>query len=76
MINICFDNMNVNSVMNSSGIFTGSNVQLYWKTFLKNNFGFGNTIGIKNDSTGIINIVNDHDVIDGPMFLNKTCKSE
>lgn len=67
-VNIQFDNMNANAVINNSGIFTGSNKQIYWRTFQKNNFGFGVTIGIKNDSTGIMNVINDQDIIDTPII--------
>lgn len=63
-MNVLFNSINVNVIAANSGIFVGSNTQLYWNTVNKMNSGAGNVVGSKNFSTGNINVVYDNDLVD------------
>ncbi|MEB3100296.1 hypothetical protein VF724_01310 [Paenibacillaceae bacterium T2] len=61
---IWFQDLQVNSVSNSSGIFSGDNIHLNWKHSRKTNDGFGSIQGNSNISKGNVHIVFDRDVVD------------
>lgn len=62
-----FDNINVNAIETTSGIFVGTNTQLGWGAHSKSNHGFGSITGQFNFAIKAINIVMDDDVIDTPI---------
>lgn len=64
MVRIWFQDLQVNSVSNSSGIFSGDNIHLNWKHSRKMNDGFGSIQGNGNISKGNVHIVFDRDVLD------------
>lgn len=66
-IHILLDKIEVMSIMNCSGIFTGENMQANWRTYQKTNMGFGVVAGEYNDSDSNLNIVHDPDVVDMPV---------
>lgn len=66
-IHILLDKIEVMSIMNCSGIFTGENMQANWKTYQKTNMGFGFVAGAYNDSDSNLNIVHDPDMVDMPI---------
>ncbi|MDN4526707.1 hypothetical protein [Fictibacillus fluitans] len=63
-MNVLFNSINVNVIAANSGIFVGSNTQLYWNSVNKLNSGAGNVLGSGNFSTGNINVLYDNDLID------------
>lgn len=48
MIRIILGDFKVNSIKSSSGIFTGENIPIQWKAFIKTNSGYGDISGDKN----------------------------
>lgn len=48
MVRIVLGDFKVEEVTNSSGIFTGENLQVQWKAFIKTNSGYGDISGDKN----------------------------
>ncbi|KOO46327.1 hypothetical protein [Priestia koreensis] len=65
-ISLIFNQINVNSIGVTSSVSTGQNSQSDWTTQAKSNFGNGQEIGMVY-SQGIVNIINDCDVVDGTM---------
>ncbi|MFD0697859.1 hypothetical protein ACFQZT_27680 [Paenibacillus sp. GCM10027628] len=63
---IQFDSIHVNSISDASGIFIGTNLQVYWSTSGKTNNGLGEVSGENNVLLNNINTVYDNDVIDAP----------
>jgi hypothetical protein len=63
---IQFDSIHVNAISEASGIFIGTNTQIYWSTSGKNNSGLGSISGEYNEVRNNINTVYDNDVIDAP----------
>ncbi|MEA3321805.1 MAG: hypothetical protein U9Q88_17585 [Bacillota bacterium] len=66
-IHILLDKIEVMSIMNCSGIFTGENMQANWRSYQKANMGFGLIAGVDNHSDSNINIVHDPDIVDMPI---------
>ncbi|QFT88589.1 hypothetical protein FIU87_08040 [Bacillus sp. THAF10] len=66
-IHILLDKIEVMTIMNNSGIFTGDNLQANWRTYQKTNMGFGLVVGEDNHSNSNVNIVHDPDVMDMPI---------
>jgi hypothetical protein len=64
---IKFDNINVNAIESSAGIFVGTNTQLGWGAHSKHNTGFGSITGKFNLVVHTTNIIMDNDVIDTPI---------
>ena len=62
-VSIVFNQINVNSMEFNASVSTGQNNQMDWSTSGKQNFGNGIEVGIV-FSSGIINIINDNDLID------------
>ncbi|MDC3413711.1 hypothetical protein NC797_13770 [Aquibacillus sp. 3ASR75-11] len=63
---IRFNSINVNSIDENSGIFTGNNNQYNWSSHSKENSGFGTIKGKRNLVIRPYNIVIDPDQIDNP----------
>lgn len=57
MVYIEFDQIKVENISNSSGIFTGDNIQIKWKALNCSNEGCGTLDGDKNHSLNNQNIV-------------------
>lgn len=57
MVRIRFNELNVNEVTKSSGIYSGDNRQLGWRAEAKTNQGFGVIEGDHNEATDLIHIV-------------------
>ncbi|MBM7646522.1 hypothetical protein JOD45_002752 [Scopulibacillus daqui] len=58
---IKFDELKIEQVTKSSGVFSGKNLQDSWVSIGKENQGFGDISGINNKSRHHMNIVNDQD---------------
>ncbi|MFC7393540.1 hypothetical protein [Scopulibacillus cellulosilyticus] len=56
-----FDDLKIEQVSKSSGVFSGENFQDSWSSIGKVNHGFGNVSGLNNKSENHMNIVNDQD---------------
>ncbi|MDH7577631.1 MAG: hypothetical protein QHH75_07320 [Bacillota bacterium] len=63
--------LEVLTVENSAGIFSGENRQSNWSSKSKTNQGLGTISGQNNTANGSINITNDPDLIDMPVSLLK-----
>jgi hypothetical protein len=63
---IQFDSIHVNAISDGSGIFIGTNTQVYWTTSGKSNSGLGEVSGENNYVVNNINTVHDNDIIDAP----------
>lgn len=63
---IQFDAIHVNSITDASGIFIGTNAQVFWSTSGKTNNGLGEVNGDHNVVLNNINTVYDNDIIDAP----------
>lgn len=64
MARIYFDSLKVESIANSSGVFSGQNVQHTWRHDSKLNEGFGTFSGNGNIASKGISVLIDSDVID------------
>ncbi|MFC0524277.1 hypothetical protein ACFFGV_11940 [Pontibacillus salicampi] len=73
---IIFDSIQVNSVRENSGIFTGSNIQMYWNSSSKANNGLGEVFGTSNVMCYNINIVQDNDEVDMPVNQTASYKKK
>ncbi|MBP2243216.1 hypothetical protein J2Z40_003804 [Cytobacillus eiseniae] len=62
-----FDSITINHMSGNAGVFTGSNIQLNWKSQIKENSAMGTVIGDMNRLTHNINVVYDNDAIDMPI---------
>ncbi|MEH7385849.1 hypothetical protein V7147_10615 [Bacillus sp. JJ1521] len=58
---IVLKQLNVEKVSDSSGIFSGENLQIDWKSYKKMNEGFGLMLGNHNQSTKNYHIVQKKD---------------
>lgn len=58
-IDISFNNIRINSIISSSGVFAGSNTQYLWSTDKTIHTGFGNVIGEDNTLERPFNMVTD-----------------
>ncbi|WP_085524353.1 hypothetical protein [Tuberibacillus sp. Marseille-P3662] len=67
---IHFDSINVNVIDTTSGIFTGTNHQMNWRTQSKTNSGFGTVEGQNNVIIKPVNTVIDPDTTDNPYYNN------
>lgn len=65
------DDINVNVVHTTSGIFIGTNSASYWKSHRKSNHGFGVVSGNGNTFVKNVNFVIDPDNIDAPNITSK-----
>ncbi|MBP1967587.1 hypothetical protein [Paenibacillus aceris] len=63
---IQFDAIHVNAISDGSGIFIGTNMQVYWATSSKSNSGLGEVSGENNYVVNNFNTVHDNDIIDAP----------
>ncbi|TXK82540.1 hypothetical protein [Paenibacillus sp. N3.4] len=63
---IQFDSIHVTAISDASGIFIGTNTQIYWSTSGKQNSGLGSVSGANNYVLNNINTVYDNDIIDAP----------
>lgn len=48
MVRIMLGDFKVDEITNSSGIFTGENVEIQWKAFIRTNSGYGDIRGDRN----------------------------
>lgn len=71
-VHFLLDRIEINSIMNSSGVFTGHNVQSNWSTSQKANMGFGMVVGTDNHSSSNMNIVYDPDMVDMPVQVKSS----
>lgn len=69
MVYIRFKNLTIDEVTQSSGVFSGTNRQLFWNHRKKINEGYGAVSGEHNQTNHNRNIVRDEDFID--MWVNK-----
>jgi hypothetical protein len=58
MVKIFFKDLKINVVSSSSGVFTGTNMQLNWRNYEKINEGQGTISGDKNVLKKSIHVVN------------------
>ncbi|MBM7621541.1 glutamate dehydrogenase/leucine dehydrogenase [Bacillus tianshenii] len=70
-VHFLLDRIEITSIMNSSGVFTGHNVQSNWSTSQKVNMGFGMVVGVDNHSSSNMNIVYDPDLVDMPIQIKQ-----
>ncbi|MDC3417387.1 hypothetical protein [Aquibacillus salsiterrae] len=56
MTKIRFKDLNVKEITNSSGIFSGDNLQVKWTHHKKTSEGFGSVGGEKNEINGCQNV--------------------
>ncbi|KMJ58341.1 hypothetical protein AB685_10595 [Bacillus sp. LL01] len=66
-VHILLDRIEITSIMNCSGVFTGENLQANWSSYQKTNMGFGLVAGTDNHSNSNMNVVHDPDVMDMPI---------
>lgn len=66
-VRIEFNNINVNSIESSSGVFIGPNVQWGWSSHMKRMNGFGTVTGMLNRISHSVNVIYDNDLIDTPI---------
>ncbi|WP_417897062.1 hypothetical protein ABN702_11820 [Bacillus haimaensis] len=71
-VHFLLDRIEINSIMNSSGVFTGHNVQSNWSTSQKANMGFGLVVGADNHTSSNMNIVYDPDMVDMPVQVKSS----
>jgi hypothetical protein len=64
MTRIQFGKLHVDEIKNCSGIFTGINVPMKWRSVSKTNEGQGLVHGDRNEVKGNIHIVHDEDEVD------------
>jgi hypothetical protein len=64
MVRIFFNDLRIDQISNSSGVFSGRNMQTKWKHSKKINEGFGSLSGDKNITAGNRNVILDPDFID------------
>ena len=64
MVRIKFQSIDISSVSNTSGVFSGENRQVGWKDNSKKNEGFGKLSGSGNKLVGGSSTVRDEDHID------------
>ncbi len=57
MVKINYSSLQVDLITNSSGIFTGQNLQLNWKAYIENNSGLGGLNGNANQLANSKNIL-------------------
>lgn len=50
MVRIEFGDLVIGEISDSSGVFSGDNLQVKWKSYIKKNEGFGNVEGDSNNS--------------------------
>lgn len=50
MVNIKFEDLIIENISDSSGVFSGDNIQVKWKAYAKDNNGFGTISGDLNRS--------------------------
>jgi hypothetical protein len=62
-----FDSINVNALENNSGVFVGTNTQMYWSSHSNHKYGLGRITGKHNGVAKNINVFSDDDVIDTPI---------
>lgn len=62
--NIILDQLTVNAICDSSGVFCGKNLQVSWKSVTKRNQGCGTVSGDQNVLPANINTVSDADLLD------------
>ena len=63
--------LNVQVITDSSGVFCGRNLQVGWQSINKINHGYGAVSGDKNAIPGNLNCVHDADLVDSSVTLNK-----
>ncbi len=66
-MHVSLGNINITNVSGNSGVFVGSNLQLYWRSYAKENLGLGTTVGKGNALLFNQNVVYDNDLIDMPI---------
>ncbi|WP_078381217.1 hypothetical protein [Sutcliffiella halmapala] len=71
-VHFILDRIEINSIMNSSGVFTGTNHQVNWSSIQKANMGFGIMVGTENHASSNMNIVYDPDVVDMPLKVGSS----
>jgi len=71
-VHFLLDRIEINSIMNSSGVFTGHNIQSKWNTSQKADMGFGMVVGADNHSSSNMNIVYDPDMVDMPVQVKSS----
>ncbi|MGG1550876.1 MULTISPECIES: spore germination protein [Paenibacillus] len=65
---IVFNMINVNSQHRNATVGIGENAQSSWDSHSKNNFGTGEFIGGPSFQVNVINVLNDNDFIDSPIY--------
>ncbi|WJH34751.1 spore germination protein [Paenibacillus aurantius] len=80
-VHIDLNNINVNSIDRSSGIFIGPNTQWGWSAHSKSLAGFGTINGMFNRCSHNLNVVYDNDLIDTPIddrdiMISRVIRSE
>jgi hypothetical protein len=65
MVHIHFGNLTIDEVKDSSGVFSGVNIQVKWRNVSKVNEGQGVISGDRNEIRNGVHIVNDGDAVDG-----------
>lgn len=63
--------LQVQIVSDSSGVFCGNNMQVAWKSIIKQNFGYGVVSGDTNYLPHSINSIKDDDIIDSLVKVPK-----
>lgn len=53
MAKIQFGDLVIEQISDSSGVFTGNNIQVKWKSYQKSDSGFGTIAGDGNKSTNL-----------------------
>jgi hypothetical protein len=61
LIDITFNNICINSIASSSGIFAGYNTQFLWHSNSTAQYGFGTVVGESNTLESPFNVVTDPD---------------
>jgi hypothetical protein len=69
MARIYFKDLNIEEISNSSGVFSGRNLQVGWRHSKKTSEGFGSLSGDKNVIVGNLNVLLDPDFVD--FFVKK-----
>lgn len=63
--------LNVQVITDSSGVFCGRNLQVGWHSINKTNHGYGVISGDKNAIPGNLNWVHDADLVDSSITLKQ-----
>lgn len=62
MVKIIFNDLKIDEIAETSGVFSGTNIHVRWKHAGKTNEGFGRVSGDGNSADGGVHVLSDRDL--------------